>query len=61
MLSLWEKILDMSLTHPRSAEKKGSKKTTFASRCDVDDFLIGLADGDTGDKWMSQIMSLYRW
>ena len=27
----------------------------------VDDFLIGLADGDTGDKWMSEIMSLYRW
>ena len=27
----------------------------------VDDFLIGLADGDIGEKWMSEIKSLYRW
>ena len=27
----------------------------------VDDFLIGLADGTLGEKWMSEIESLYRW
>ena len=27
----------------------------------VDDFLIGLADGGKGGKWMSEIKSLYRW
>ena len=27
----------------------------------VDDFLIGLADGDIREKWMSEIKSLYRW
>ena len=27
----------------------------------VDDFLIGLADGDINEKWMSEIKSLYRW
>ena len=27
----------------------------------VGDFLIGLADGETGEKWMSEIESLYRW
>ena len=27
----------------------------------VDDFLIGLADGALGEKWMSEIKSLYRW
>ena len=27
----------------------------------VDDFLIGLADGILGEKWMSEIKSLYRW
>ena len=27
----------------------------------VDDFLIGLADGDTGDKWMCGFKSLHRW
>ena len=27
----------------------------------VDDFLIGLADGTLGEKWMSEIKSLYRW
>ena len=27
----------------------------------VDDFLIGLADGEISDKWMSEIKSLYRW
>ena len=27
----------------------------------VDDFLIGLADGGKGEKWMSEIKSLYRW
>ena len=27
----------------------------------VDDFLIGLADGEIGEKWMSDIKSLYRW
>ena len=26
-----------------------------------DDFLIGLADGILGEKWMSEIKSLYRW
>ena len=26
-----------------------------------DDFLIGLADGALGEKWMSEIKSLYRW
>ena len=26
----------------------------------VDDFLIGLADGDIGEKWMSEIKCLYR-
>ena len=25
------------------------------------DFLIGLADGETGEKWMSEIKSWYRW
>ena len=27
----------------------------------VDNFLIGLADGILGEKWMSEIKSLYRW
>ena len=27
----------------------------------VDHFLIGLADGILGEKWMSEIKSLYRW
>ena len=27
----------------------------------VDDFLIGLADGGKGEKWMSELKSLYRW
>ena len=27
----------------------------------VDDFLIGLADGTLGEKWMFEIKSLYRW
>ena len=27
----------------------------------VDDFLIGLADGILGEKWMSETKSLYRW
>ena len=27
----------------------------------VDDFLISLADGGKGEKWMSEIKSLYRW
>ena len=27
----------------------------------VDDFLIGLADGEIGEKRMSEIRSLYRW
>ena len=27
----------------------------------VDDFLIGLADGILGEKWMSEMKSLYRW
>ena len=27
----------------------------------VDDLLIGLADGDIGEKWMSEIKFLYRW
>ena len=27
----------------------------------VDDFLIGLADGALGEKWMSEIKSSYRW
>ena len=27
----------------------------------VNDFLIGLADGILGEKWMSEIKSLYRW
>ena len=27
----------------------------------VDDFLIGLADGTLGEKWMSEITFLYRW
>ena len=27
----------------------------------VDDFLIGLADGEIGEKWMSEIKSLQRW
>ena len=27
----------------------------------VDDFLIGLADGALGGKWMSEIKSSYRW
>ena len=27
----------------------------------VDGFLIGLADGTLGEKWMSEIKSLYRW
>ena len=27
----------------------------------VDDFLIGLADWALGEKWMSEIKSLYRW
>ena len=27
----------------------------------VDDFLIGLADGDIGEKWMSEKKSLSRW
>ena len=27
----------------------------------VDDFFIGLADGILGEKWMSEIKSLFRW
>ena len=27
----------------------------------VDDFLIGRADGEIGEKWMSEMKSLYRW
>ena len=27
----------------------------------VDDFLIGLADGEIGEKWMCGMKSLYRW
>ena len=30
-------------------------------RIHVDDFLIGLGDGSLGEKWMSEMKSLYRW
>ena len=30
-------------------------------RIQVDDFLIGLADGILGERWMSEIKSLCRW
>ena len=54
-------FLSSCLLRSRHVRFTQKERTNNHTGIHVGDFLIGLADGEAGEKWMSEIESLYRW